>query len=130
MKQDVALDMIKSGTIAETEIRHEAESFCPGAAIGQLRQRHRLTLQDVSDLCGLSKFLLSQTENESKHPISNIPEKRSPKCRKDNRSLKPRGYIKQLRLPPRAPIAGEPEHRPLGEVVNLEMALFRAACIG
>lgn len=133
MRQDVELDMIKSGTNAETEIRHEAESFCPGAAIGLLRQRHRLTLQDVSDLWGLSKFLLSQIENKSKHPIINIPvinipEKRSSMCRKVNRSLKPQGCIKQLRLPSRDPSPGNPGHRPLGQVVNVEMANDYVSC--
>lgn len=119
MKQDVALDMIKSGTDAETEIRHEAESFCPGAAIGQLRQRHRLTRQDISDICGLSKFLLSKIENRSKHPIINIPEKRSSMCRKVNWTLKPQGYIKQLRLPPRAPLPG---NRTTGHLGRLRMS--------
>lgn len=68
MRQDVALDTIKPETDAGTEIRHEAELFYLGAKIRKPRQRHRSTLQDVSDLGGLSKFLLPQIENETDAP--------------------------------------------------------------
>ncbi len=44
------------------------DALCLGAKIRKLRQRRGLTLQDVSDLSGLSKSLLSQIENETSAP--------------------------------------------------------------
>ena len=44
------------------------DALCLGAKIRKLRQRRGLTLQEVSDLSGLSKSLLSQIENETSAP--------------------------------------------------------------
>lgn len=68
MRQDVVLDTIRPETDADTEIRQEAESFKLGANIRKLRQRHSLTIRDVSDPSGLSKSLLRQIENETGAP--------------------------------------------------------------
>ncbi|MGD9365915.1 MAG: helix-turn-helix transcriptional regulator [Desulfobacteraceae bacterium] len=130
MKQDVALDKIKSGTDAGTEIRHEVESFCQDAEIRQLRQRHRLTLQDASDLYGLSKSLLSQSENETRTTDDQHTGKAFLYVQEDELMFKTAGLHKTVALAFPGPIAGEPNHRPLGEVVNVEMAMFRATCIG
>lgn len=68
MRQDVALDRIKPETDAQTGIRHGAALFYLGAKIRKPRRRHSLTLQDVSDLSGLSKPLLPQIKNETDAP--------------------------------------------------------------
>ena len=68
MRQDVALDRIKPETDAQTEIRHEAALFYPGAKIRKPRRRHSLTRQDVSDLSGLLKPLLPQIKKETDAP--------------------------------------------------------------
>ena len=43
------------------------DALCLGVKIRKLRQRRGLTLQEVSDLSGLSKSLLSQIENETRN---------------------------------------------------------------
>lgn len=120
MKQDVALDMIKSGTDAGTEIRHEVESFCPSAEIRQLRQRHRLTLQDASDLYGLSKSLLSQIENATKATDDQHTGKAFLYVQEGGLEFKTAGLYKTVRLAFPGPVAWEPNHRQLWEVVNVE----------
>ena len=52
----------------DTEIQREVGALCLGAKIRKLRHRRSLTLQDVSELSGLSKSLLSQIENETSAP--------------------------------------------------------------
>lgn len=46
------------------DVQREVDALNLGSKIRKLRKRHSLTLQDVSDLTGLSKSLLSQVENE------------------------------------------------------------------
>lgn len=55
-------------TTAEQEIQQEVDALRLGNKIRNLRQRRNLTLQNVSDLTGLSKSLLSQIENENTVP--------------------------------------------------------------
>ncbi len=52
----------------DTEIQREIDALCLGTKIRKLRHRRSLTLQDVSELTGLSKSLLSQIENETSAP--------------------------------------------------------------
>jgi len=52
----------------DQDIQREIDALCLGAKIRKLRHRRSLTLQDVSDLTGLSKSLLSQIENETSAP--------------------------------------------------------------
>ena len=52
----------------DSDIQHEIDALCLGAKIRKLRHRRSLTLQDVSELSGLSKSLLSQIENETSAP--------------------------------------------------------------
>ena len=63
-----ALKTIRSKAQSDTEIQHEVEALCLGSKIRKLRQRRSLTLQNVSDLTGLSKSLLSQIENDASAP--------------------------------------------------------------
>lgn len=130
MKQDVALDKIESGTDAGTEIRHKVESFCQGAEIRQLKQRHRLTLQDPSDLYDLSKSLLSQIENETRTTDDQHTGKAFLYVQEDGFEFKTKGLHKTVRLAFPGPIEVKPNHRQPGAVVNVEMNRFRAACIG
>ena len=58
----------RSKSVSETEIQRDVDALCLGAKIRKLRQRRGLTLQEVSDLSGLSKSLLSQIENETSAP--------------------------------------------------------------
>lgn len=51
-----------------TEIQSEVDALCLGSKIRKLRLRRSMTLQEVSDLTGLSKSLLSQIENETSVP--------------------------------------------------------------
>lgn len=51
-----------------TDIRHELKELQIGQKIRGLRQNQRLTLQDLADLTGLSKPLLSQIENDQVTP--------------------------------------------------------------
>lgn len=60
--------MTHSKSDPKTEIQDELESLCLGAKIRKLRQRRSMTLQEVSDISGLSKSLLSQIENETSVP--------------------------------------------------------------
>jgi len=53
---------------AENEIAGEVEALNLGNKIRQLRRKRALTLQNVSDLSGLSKSLLSQIENSFTAP--------------------------------------------------------------
>lgn len=53
---------------SDLEIQREVEALSLGAKIRKLRQRRSLTLQEVSNICGLSKSLLSQIENEATAP--------------------------------------------------------------
>lgn len=53
---------------AENEIAGEVETLNLGNKIRQLRRKRALTLQNVSDLSGLSKSLLSQIENSFTAP--------------------------------------------------------------
>ena len=50
------------------DVRREVKDLGIGGKIRQLRQERRMTLQDLSDLTGLSKPLLSQVENEQVIP--------------------------------------------------------------
>lgn len=59
---------IRSKAQSDIEIQREVEALCLGSKIRKLRQRRSLTLQDVSDLSGLSKSLLSQIENDASAP--------------------------------------------------------------
>ncbi len=59
---------MNSGTQLEKEIQREVDALYLGAKIRKLRQRRSLTLQDLSDLSGLSKSLLSQIENDASIP--------------------------------------------------------------
>ena len=52
----------------DLEIQREIEALSLGAKIRKLRRRRSLTLQEVSNICGLSKSLLSQIENEATAP--------------------------------------------------------------
>ena len=52
----------------DAQIRRELEALGLGAKIRKLRRRRSQTLQDVSNICGLSKSLLSQIENEATAP--------------------------------------------------------------
>ena len=52
----------------EFDIQDEVRALDLGSKIRQLRQKKRLTLQNVSDLTGLSKALLSQIENNNAAP--------------------------------------------------------------
>ncbi len=52
----------------EVDIQQEVDALCLGTKIRALRQRRNLTLQEVSDISGLSKSLLSQIENENSAP--------------------------------------------------------------
>lgn len=58
----------ESKTLKDTEIQREVDSLCLGTKIRKLRQRRNMTLQEVSILCGLSKSLLSQIENDASAP--------------------------------------------------------------
>ena len=60
--------MIKSKGLPDLEIQSGVDALCLGSKIRKLRQRRSLTLQDVSDLSGLSKSLLSQIENDASAP--------------------------------------------------------------
>ncbi|GAB4293945.1 MAG: XRE family transcriptional regulator [Desulfuromonadia bacterium] len=51
-----------------TDIKSELKELRLGQKIRALRQERRLTLQDLADLTGLSKPLLSQIENEQVTP--------------------------------------------------------------
>jgi transcriptional regulator with XRE-family HTH domain len=53
---------------AENDISGEVEALNLGNKIRQLRRKKALTLQNVSDLSGLSKSLLSQIENSFTAP--------------------------------------------------------------
>jgi transcriptional regulator with XRE-family HTH domain len=64
----VGLKSIKPEAQPDKEIQREVDALCLGAKIRKLRQRRSLTLQDVSELSGLSKSLLSQIENEASVP--------------------------------------------------------------
>jgi transcriptional regulator with XRE-family HTH domain len=68
VKIGVALIAMKPEAQSEKEIQQEVAALCLGAKIRRLRQRRSLTLQDVSELSGLSKSLLSQIENEASAP--------------------------------------------------------------
>lgn len=52
----------------DREIHEEVKALDIGSQVRQLRQRNGLTLQNVSDLTGLSKPLLSQIENNIAAP--------------------------------------------------------------
>ena len=52
----------------EQAVQQEVDALRLGTKIRNLRQRRNMTLQSVSDLCGLSKSLLSQIENENTVP--------------------------------------------------------------
>ena len=60
--------MVKSKALSEPEIQSEVDALCLGSKIRKLRQRRSLTLQDVSELSGLSKSLLSLIENDASAP--------------------------------------------------------------
>ncbi|MCP4691985.1 MAG: cupin domain-containing protein [Desulfobacterales bacterium] len=51
-----------------SDIRDEVKALDLGAKIRRLRRRRNLTLQNVSDMTGLSKSLLSQVENNLTAP--------------------------------------------------------------
>lgn len=68
MNHGVALNMIRAKSDTDTEIQHEVDALCLGAKIRKLRQRRSMTLQEVSNISGLSKSLLSQIENENSAP--------------------------------------------------------------
>lgn len=53
---------------ADAETQREIDALCLGTKIRKLRHRRSLTLQEVSDLTGLSKSLLSQIENDASAP--------------------------------------------------------------
>lgn len=57
-----------AGNQLDKEIQREVGALYLGAKIRKLRQRRSLTLQDLSDLSGLSKSLLSQIENDVSIP--------------------------------------------------------------
>jgi transcriptional regulator with XRE-family HTH domain len=52
----------------DIQIQREIDALCLGPKIRKLRHRRSLTLQEVSELSGLSKSLLSQIENEASAP--------------------------------------------------------------
>ncbi|MEJ2156981.1 MAG: cupin domain-containing protein [Desulfobacteraceae bacterium] len=60
--------MQQNSTISDTEIQRDVDALCLGSKIRKLRKMRGLTLQEVSDLSGLSKSLLSQIENETSAP--------------------------------------------------------------
>ncbi|MCP4748464.1 MAG: helix-turn-helix domain-containing protein [Desulfobacteraceae bacterium] len=64
------MDKIKKNSEqdGEKEIQQEVEALRIGSKMRRLRQRRNLTLQNVADLSGLSKSLLSQIENKNSVP--------------------------------------------------------------
>ncbi len=64
----ITLKMQQNITISDREIQRDMDALCLGSKIRKLRKRRGLTLQEVSDLSGLSKSLLSQIENETSAP--------------------------------------------------------------
>ena len=52
----------------DMDIQEEVKALDIGSQVRELRQRKGLTLQNVSDLTGLSKPLLSQIENNIASP--------------------------------------------------------------
>jgi transcriptional regulator with XRE-family HTH domain len=60
--------MQRSHIVSDSDIRRDVDALCLGEKIRKLRKRRGMTLQEVSDICGLSKSLLSQIENETSAP--------------------------------------------------------------
>jgi transcriptional regulator with XRE-family HTH domain len=60
--------MQRSHIFSDSDIRRDVDALCLGEKIRKLRKRRGMTLQEVSDICGLSKSLLSQIENETSAP--------------------------------------------------------------
>lgn len=60
--------MQRSHIVSDSDIRRDVDALCLGEKIRKLRKRRGMTLQEVSDISGLSKSLLSQIENETSAP--------------------------------------------------------------
>lgn len=56
------------GRKSDLDIQREVQDLRIGARVRKLRHRRSLTLQDVSNISGLSKSLLSQIENDATAP--------------------------------------------------------------
>ncbi len=56
------------GKKSDLDIQREVQDLRIGARVRKLRHRRSLTLQDVSNISGLSKSLLSQIENDATAP--------------------------------------------------------------